>query len=137
MANSVNTQVLENGVRNYVIRAYGILDTADIGSTTLIDTTAAAFQTGNLNYSGNPYTVKVAEVEFAIEDGLSVNFFWDATTPKLIGSYVGRGEQNYCPPAENNAGAGKTGKVLYLTTGWSASAVLSYDVTLFCIKAYV
>lgn len=135
MANITSIQVLENGHRNYTVKLTGILDTADVGVTDLIDTTAAGFQTGN-KPEGNPYTVQIAEVEYDIEDSLAVNLWWDATSDQLAVSLVGRGELEFNPAMQNNAGAGKTGKLQYSTTGWAASAVLSFNVTLYCKKAY-
>lgn len=135
MANITNTQVIENGHRNYTIKATGILDTSDLTVTDLIDTTAAGFKTGN-RPEGDPYTVQITKVEYDIEDSLTVNIYWDATADVLALSLVGRGCLEFNPPMQNNAGAGKTGKVQYLTQGWAASAVLSYNVILYCKKVY-
>lgn len=134
MANVTSIQVLENGGRNYVVKLTGILDTADIGVTDLIDTTAAAFLPSNLGNEVVPTTVAIKEVMFDIEDSLAVNLFWDATADQLALSLVGRGKLKFDPPMNNNAGAGKTGKLQYSTVGWAASAVLSFSLVLKCIK---
>ena len=67
-----------------------------------------------------------------IEDLLTVNLFWDATTPVRIEELAGRGKGDYhCfGGLVNNAGTGVTGKILYSTQGWSAGAVLSFNVIL-------
>jgi len=135
MANVTSIQVLENGHRNYVVKVTGILDTSDVTITDLIDTTAAGFQTGN-RPEGNPTGIQICEVEYDIEDSLAVNLYWDATADQLALSLVGRGELYFKPAMQNNAGAGKTGKLQYSTTGWAASAVLSFNVTLYCHKTY-
>lgn len=134
MANVTSIQVLENGGRNYVVKVSGILDTSDVGITDLIDTTAASFKPSNLGNEVVPTTVAIREVEFTIEDSLTVNLYWDATADQLALSLVGRGELEFDPPMNNNAGAGKTGKLQYSTQGWVASAVLSFNVLLKCIK---
>ncbi len=134
MANVTSIQVLENGGRNYVVKVTGILDTSDVAITDLIDTTAASFKPSNLGVEAVPTTVAIKKIEYDIEDSLAVNLYWDATADQLMTSLVGRGKLKFDPPMNNNAGAGKTGKLQYSTTGWVASAVLSFTVTLYCIK---
>lgn len=135
MANVTSIQVLENGARNYVVKVTGILDTSDVAITDLIDTTAAGFRPSNLGREDVPTTVAIKRVEYDIEDSLSVYIYWDATADQLALPLVGRGRLKFDPPMNNNAGAGKTGKVQYSTQGWVASAVLSFTVTLYCIKS--
>ena len=135
MANVTSILVLENGHRNYTVKVTGILDTSDVAITDLVDTTAAGFQTGN-RPEGNPTGLQITEVEYDIEDSLAVNLYWDATADQLALSLVGRGELEFNPAMQNNAGAGKTGKLQYSTTGWAASAVLSFNVVLYCHKIY-
>lgn len=136
MANVVNLQVLENGPKWYIVKGVGILDTSDFAIADLIDTTAAAFNAGFNTPGQTPYTVRVKEIEYAIEDGLAINLFWDATADVLMASLTGRGELCFDPAMENNAGAGKTGKVQYSSSGWSASGVMSYNFVFKSIKAF-
>jgi len=135
MANVTSIQVLENGHRNYTVKVTGILDTSDVAITDLIDTTAAGFQTGN-RPEGNPTSIQITEIEYDIEDSLSVYLYWDATADQLAAALTGRGELCFNPAMQNNAGAGKTGKLQYQTQGWAASAVLSFVVTVYCHKVY-
>ena len=135
MANVTTIEVLENGHRNYTVKASGLLDTSDVSIADLIDTTAAGFKTGN-RPEGDPTSVSIKRIEFEIEDSLSVYLYWDATADVLIAPLVARGFLDFNPPLKNSGGAGKTGKVQYQTQGWVAAAVLSYSVTLYCIKVY-
>ena len=80
--------------------------------------------------------------QYNIEDLLSVNLFWDATTPVRIEELVGRGKANYqmVGGIKNTAGtydangnftgaAGFTGRVVANTEGWSAG-ILSFSLVL-------
>lgn len=135
MANVTNSQVLENGHRNYTLKITGVLDTSDVALADLIDTTAAGFQTGN-RPEGNPTGLQISEIEYDIDDTLAVELYWDANTDVLAAALVGRGELYFEPAMQNNSGAGKTGKLLYKTQGWSASSILRYTIILRCRKVY-
>lgn len=76
--------------------------------------------------------VQIAKIIHNIEDLLSVNLFWDATTPVRIEELVGRGKGDYhrFGGLVNNAGTGVTGRILVATQGWSASATLSFSLIL-------
>jgi hypothetical protein len=74
-----------------------------------------------------------------VEDLLSVNLFWNATTPVLIWHLVGRGKMEpdrKFGGLQNNAGAGVDGKILLATQGWSGGAVLSFSFILECTKQF-
>jgi hypothetical protein len=108
----------------------GILDTSDLGSTTLLD--PANDLVANLP-GQNPYTqVRIDRIDFDVEDTLEVRLAWDATSPVRIGEFTGRGNIDYTPYSgiKNNSGAGKTGKILYSTEGWTAGKILSFTVFL-------
>ena len=134
MANVTAVQTLVDGPRNVVVKLSGILDTADIGSTVVID---PALLSG-IDCDGNKGTRLVIDhIDFNVEAGLAVNLYWDATTPVLIHSLVNSGDElDYKKMGGlwNNAGTGITGKITYTTQGWSASAILSFTVILHCRK---
>lgn len=128
MANAVSSQVLIDGPRNYVLKWDVVLDTSDLAITDIID--PATF------LGGAASTVAIERLEWIVEDGLAVYLWWDATADVIIGRFTGRGE---IKPARygalnNNAGAGKTGKVQVSTQGWAASAVLSATLIIHCEK---
>lgn len=134
MANSTSIQILEDGPRNLVLKFEGVLDTSDLASTVVVDPSTLS----QIDYATNRNCSKLAisSISHEVEDTLSVNLFWDATTPVRIGEYVGRGNPKYfkMAPLQNNAGAGVTGKITATTQGWAASAILSFVLYIHCIK---
>ena len=134
MANSTTTQILLDGPRNVVVKFEGVLDTSDLASTVVLD--PATLQ--GIDFSGKVKAkdLQIMEVQFVVEDLLSVNLFWDATTPVRIEEFVGRGRSKYRDFGGliNNAGAGVTGKITATTQGWTAGAVLSFSLVITCIK---
>lgn len=133
MANLLETQVLLDGPRNVVVKVVGVLDTSDVANTVIADPALMA----GIDSSGAQKALKLRlkEIEFTIEDGLAVNLLWDATTPVLIASYHGRGENCYNDfgGLNNNAGVGVNGKVLLNTEGWAAGT-RSFTLVLRFIK---
>lgn len=125
MANSVTTQVLEDGPENVVIRVEGVLDTSDLASTVIVDPA---------NYGDiGPYAglkaskLRIKQTLFNVADGLSVNLFWDASTPVRVQELVGRGQHNHRPAGglQNNASS-PTGRITLTTTGWSTGKIMSF-----------
>ena len=109
MANSVTIQLLEDGPRNVVVKFEGVLDTSDLASTVVI---APATLSPIDSFGNPPAQLRIDSVQYTVEDLLSVNLFWDATTPVRIEEFVGRGVQKpfYFGGLTNNAGAGKIGR---------------------------
>jgi len=134
MANSVTTQILQDGPRNVIVKFEGVLDTSDLASTTVLDpATLSAID----NATGQLATkLAIQHIICDVEQGLSVNLFWDATTPVRIGEYVGYLDAKYfkLQALQNNAGAGVTGKITATTQGWSAGAILSFALYIHCVK---
>jgi hypothetical protein len=146
MANITSIQILEDGQRNVVAKFIGVLDTSDLGSTTVLDPATLSAMNGE---STGPKATKlrINKLMFNVEDTLSVNLFWDATTPVLIEELVGRGKMDYkhFGGLKNNAGtydtqgiftpaAGFTGKITATTQGWGAASTLSFTMILECVK---
>src|SRR5574341_823420 len=125
MANSVTTQVLADGHRNYILKVVGILDTSDVSATLLVDMSALNGMTG-INTTA-PTALMVKEIEYSVDSTLEVRLWWDATTDVPIAILTGQG--NFCPPVpiRNDAGAGKTGDIMYSTQGWAAATNLSFS----------
>ena len=130
MANSVNTQIIQDGPRNVVIKVEGILDTANLASQVLVDPAALAGMdnTGAVKAKG----LILDRIQFAIEDGLECRLAWDATAPTWIVELTGRGTEKYdrFGGLPNNSGAGRTGKILLSTEGWAAAKILSFTLVL-------
>ena len=133
MANSTAIQILVDGPRNVVVKVTGILDTSDVAVTDLLDPSTLS----DFNINGQKATqLAIKKIMYNVEDTLAINLYWDATTDVVIESLTGRGmiDAHKFGGLTNNAGAGKTGKIQYSTQGWAASAVLSFSVTLECVK---
>jgi hypothetical protein len=138
MANIVNIQTLEDGNENCIVRVTAILGDSgsgsDIALSTLVDP-ALLNDIGPL--AGMKATqLRVKKVIFDVEDSLDVRLYWDATVPVYFDDYVGRGVNDYRDVGglQNNAGAGKTGKILIQTQGWITAAVLEFTLTLYLGK---
>lgn len=134
MANSVTTQLILDGPRNCVVKFEGILDTSDLGSTVVLN---PALLVG-MDNTGTQKAAKlrITDINYAIEDGLAINLFWDATTPERIESLTGRGEREYedFGGLVNNAGAGVTGIISATSQGWAAAGILSFSLIIQCTK---
>ena len=119
MANTFSTQLLRDGPRNTVIKVEGILDTSDLALTVIAD--PAVLQSIDFNNVIKASKLRILDCSYSIQDTLTVNLLWDATTPVRIGELTGRGDlkSRLFGGFVNNAGAGVTGKILMSTSGWS------------------
>jgi hypothetical protein len=135
MANEFNIQVIQDGPRNLVLKATGVLDTSDLAQQVLIDPalTQGIDNTGKLKAN----SLRIQRIVYAVEDGLAVNLWWDATTPVRIDDLVKAGHMEYreFSGLTNNGGVGKTGKILIATQGWAAGQILSFSVVMHLLKA--
>ena len=135
MANVTAIQTLVDGPSNVVIKLTGLLDTSDVSLATLIDPALLSVMDDNTKVLSNK--LRINKITHNIEDLLAVNLFWDADTDVSIGNFVGVNEMDYCRFGGliDNSTTGRTGKILYSTTGWSGS--LSFVVILECTKQRV
>jgi hypothetical protein len=136
MANSFLTQVLENGPSNYIVKLTGVLDTSDLAATTAIDPSSFV---DNDTGSGvlTATTVRIDHIDYSLTDQIEVQLQWDATTPVVALPVAGRGRMSFWNfgGLQNNAGAGKTGKLLIQTTGWTSGTQV-FSIVLECKKQY-
>ena len=134
MANAFSTQILSNGPRNAVIKITGILDTSNLASTVAVDlATLSPIVPGTS--TTQPAAVCIHHIDYSISDQLEVQLAWDATTDEVIMPLAGRGRLMFKDfgGLQNNAGAGKTGNINILTTGW-ASGIQVFSVVLELVK---
>lgn len=133
MANVVNQQILVDGPNNVVIKVDGLLDTSDVAVTDLADpaTLSATIPASN--------RLRIMLVRFSIEDSLTVNLFWDATSDQPALRLIGRDTLDFTSEGgiRNNAGAGVTGKLQWSTEGFSLGAVLAFSFVVELCKARV
>ena len=144
MANATSIQILEDGAVHTVLKLEGVLDTSDISSTLVVDPAAQSSvdPTGSNYLKASKY--KIDKIIHNIEDGLSVNFFWDATTQVRIEELTGRAKVDYrdfgglqlkgSTGTANTAPAGATGKINFTTEGWSG--IKSFSVILYLTKQW-
>lgn len=125
--------VSNNALKDNAAAAVTITGTA--GAVVVLDPTklsAIDNATGTL-----PTQVRIDKVSYNVEATLGVRFFWEATTNTPAFEIVNSGD-DICAGTyggiQNNAGAGKTGKLVMTTQGWASSAVLSFTVILECVK---
>lgn len=124
MAHTINTQVLEDGNRNTVIKVNikGDGSSGELTNEVIFD--ASEYKTQSINN-------KLMEVRFCL-NGFSAELFWAATSPvPLINLDQDISEtMEYLFPGGliNNAGVGKTGDITITTNGLAASSEEGYIV---------
>jgi len=122
MANVITIQTLVDGAQNTVVKVTGALDTSNMSSTAIVDPATLV---------PVPTQLRIDDIEFAISDQLELRLQWDAAAPVDIVPLAGRGEMHFIDIGglQNNAGAGKNGKILLSTVGW-ASGVQVFSLIL-------
>jgi hypothetical protein len=131
MTNSVTFQTLEEGPRNIIVKAAGVLDTSDYALNTFISM-ASSNQGGK---GPTPTQVRIDHIDYSVSDQLEVQLWWDATSDVIILPLAGRGRMSFWNfgGLTNNAGAGKTGDVLIKTTGYTSGTQV-FSIILECVK---
>jgi len=116
MANSVTTQVVTDGDRNYTIKVVGILDTSDHAVADLITLSDLA---------PIPTAIRLDEVEFSVDSPLAAILYWKATTDVPIITMTQSDHQTYKDVGglNNNSGTGKTGGVRLATKGYTSGTL--------------
>lgn len=131
MANDVKTQVLLDGARNVVVKFEGVLDTSDLASTVVVD--PALLQGIDNTGFQKAAKLRIVKIKHNVEDGLSVNFFWDGAAPSRIEELTGRANPDYedFGGLLNDAGT-PNGKITATTEGWVG--IKSFSVILEMVK---
>ena len=135
MANVIAVQTLVDGRENCVLKIYGALDTSDVTSPLVIADPAILSDLGP--YAGlKASNLRIKKVMYDVEDTLAITLSWDATAIMPIEQYTGAGHKEYKDfgGLQNNAGAGKTGKIVLTTQGWATSAILTFTIELWLGK---
>lgn len=132
MADAVATQILVDDTRRAVFKFTNISDGTGETAVAKIDVSALA------SYQGQACTSVAIQRMDAVTVGMGLNMLWDATADVLIMSL---GESDFFSfdfsrfgGLTNNAGAGKTGDVLFTTVG--ATAGDKYTVVMEVLKYY-
>jgi len=130
MANVVSTQILVDGARNAVVKITGVLDTSNVSSTVVVDPAS---------FNPKPTAFRIDHLDYSISDPLEVRLQWDATTPIDILPIAGRGRMSFWNfgGLQDNGGAGVTGKINLLTSGYNTTigtTPLVFSVVLEMVK---
>lgn len=131
MSDSVTSQTILDGPRNAVMMFTNVSDGS--GETAVLKVDVSALSAGP---NGAPCTgVTVWRVLYDIF-GMSVSMLWDATTDVRFLVLAGYGNHDFGETSgiPNNAGAGKTGDILFTTNG--ATSGDTYSIMLHMIKHY-
>lgn len=126
MANTITYQTIIDGARNTVIKVSGVLDTSNLSSTVIVDPATLV---------PVPTQLRIDHIDYSISDQLELRLQWDATTPVDIMPLAGRGRMSFwnIGGLQNNAGAGKTGKIKLSTDGYT-SGVQIFTLILEMVK---
>lgn len=132
MPDAVNTQTLFDGDSQVVMKFNNVSDGTGESAVLKVDVS-----TLKPNYIGKECIgVDIRRIDASV-NGMSVNILWDATTD-VSAFIVSPGMYTFdfdkTAILRNNAGAGKTGDIMFTTVG--ASAGDTYSITLEMIKIY-
>jgi len=132
MADAVTTQILFDGAQRAVFKFTNISDGGGESGVVKIDVSALS------SFQGEPCTsVSIQRVD-VITSGMGINMLWDATTDVIALTF---GDADFVSldfsrfgGITNNAGAGKTGDLLFTTVG--AASGDRYTVVIEVLKSY-
>lgn len=131
MANSTTTQVVLDGSRNAIIKFEGVLDTSDLASTVVVDPAQLTGIDNTLSRKATGFRIK--QITFNVEDGLSLNLFWDGATPARIEELTGREDSSFeCFGGLTNNAVTPNGKITATTEGWSG--IKSFAIVIELLK---
>jgi hypothetical protein len=131
MADAVTSQIVQDGQRQAVCKFTNVSD--GTGEAAVVKVHVASLVQG---LNGDPCTgVSIEQIWYNC-DGMSVSILWDATTDIPAAIITGYGHHNFTcfEGLTNNAGAGKTGDILFTTNG--ATSGDSYTIVLKLLKNY-
>ena len=126
MANSLTTQILEDGDRNAVVKVVGVVDSSDLAYTVIVDPAS---------YTPNLGKFRVDVIKFTVESGLTVRLYWDAAVPVVMHTFDGAGKNDArrFGGLQNDA-VSPSGRIAVQTEGWANPGVLSFSMTLQLVK---
>ncbi len=127
---TIAIQVLADGPRNAIFKLTNDNGDAETAALKVDVSTLSGFN------DSLPSEVRIEKIEYSLS-GMQVNILWDATTDVVAWQLTPDSGNELCfrsAPLVNNAGAGKTGDILFTTIG--ASAGDSYSIVLYLVKVY-
>jgi hypothetical protein len=132
MADAVATQILFQGDKQVIMKFTNASD--GTGETNVIKVNVATLTTSQ----GRPCVAVQIDKIYGLTHGMSVRLLWEATANVITLTFPQNAAQtldfNEFGGLENNAGAGKTGNILFTTL--DASAGDTYTIILVLRKLY-
>ena len=132
MADAVTSQTLQDGDKSVVMKFTNISDGTGEAAVKKVDVSALQAQSG----SGAECTgVSIQQIWYEC-NGMSVDLLWDASTDVIAWTLSGYGFFDFrsCGPIINNSGSGKTGDIMFTTTGHASGD--RYAIVLKMGKSY-
>ena len=125
MADSVDSLVLENTPRRYVVRLTNISDGTGESAVVKVD------KSGLVDFKGlEPYRLIVDYIKWSIQGFASVRLYFDHTTDDELAVLAGNGERDYCDDGgmRDPMSAGGAGDIILTTNGGASGS--TYDIEL-------
>lgn len=132
MADAVTSQTIQDGDRIAVLKFTNISDGTGEAAVLKVDVSTLQTESG----TGKTCTgVTIQQVWYDCS-GMTVDMLWDATADVVCWTLSGFGFFDFrqAGPLTNNAGAGKTGDIMFTTTGHTSGD--RYTVMLTVRKKY-
>lgn len=136
MANSFSVQILNDGPRNTIavctISLDGTQGDYQIPQKLINLPTLSSMGVG---FGPHPTRVRVDDLDWDIQNGLSVNLFWEGDGPASIWRMVGRSREKafHFGGLQNNADQ-PTGNITFTTTSTTTGAPLFATFRITCVK---
>ena len=132
MADAVTSQTLQDGDKSVVMKFTNISDGSGESAVKKVDVSALQAQSG----SGAACTGVAIQCVWYECSGMAVDLLWDATTDVIAWTLSGYGYFDFrsAGPLTNNSGGGKTGDIMFTTTG--AGSGDRYSIMLKMGKSY-
>ena len=124
--NSIKSNILQDGSRNFVITTLGVLDTSDYPVTNITDIAIL---------KPIPTQLRLDKIFYSIEDGLSCLLWWEAAPDILLMPISGRGMFDFEWFAGHSSpkNVGATGNIRLSTQGY-ISGVKHFTLVLDFVK---
>jgi hypothetical protein len=127
MPDTVNSQVLLDGPRNYIIHLTNVSDSTGESAVVKIDISGLTLADGRV-----PSKLTIDEIAYSIQGFTSVRLLWDADTDDEIAFLSGDGLKVFPGGLVDPRSTGATGDVKLTTAGAVSGA--TYDITIVARK---
>lgn len=132
MTTTVQTTVLADGRRNYIVRRQGVqTDTTGESAQVLADISGVAAMD-----RVQPLSFAVKKIQYASQGFQNIQLFFDATSDDECVKIPGNesGVMEFDPPLNDPRSSGYTGDILITTSDGTVADNATYDLTLHLVK---